>query len=423
MKPNRFANAVFGIVLTVACAPLAAQTTEPLADKTTIAIADVAANDVYVRSGDSLNHYTICKLQAGDTVTVVGERGEWIEILPPAGTFSLVSGDFVDTADNQSGTINGDNVRVRAGSLLNENKYTVQTLLPKGAPVTILGRNPDGFVRIQPPRGATFWVNRNYVKLRGAGESDAPEPAAARVDSAAADSTTEAKLATGVSPVATSTPVDIPRKSPTSTSSVASAAVRRQLEEIDLAAKAELDKPIHARRLDPVLARYRPIADQTEDDFAREYSKARMEQLGNVAALSAAIDKVNALDEKAKAYRYESLAARSLIPEPTRLTEPMGIEVQGVLKASALYPPDSATPRYRLIDPALGTDRTIGYVEIPADAGVNVQAYLGRYVGVRASAQRIQTGGVDPIPIYIARELLLMDPPQGSKLSQAAPSP
>jgi hypothetical protein len=32
-------------------------------------------------------------------------------------------------------------------------------------------------------------------------------------------------------------------------------------------------------------------------------------------------------------------------------------------------------------------------------------------VGVRASAQRVQIGGVNPIPIYIARELVLLEPP------------
>src|SRR3990172_5687017 len=155
-----------GVAAVVVSATAAAQTPD---SRPVTGEGEVNANDVYVRSGDSLNHYTISKLKAGDRVSVVSERGEWYEMLPPEGTFSLVSGDFIDTTDNQSGVINGDNVRVRAGSLLNENKYTVQTLLAKGTPVSILGRNPDGFVRIIPPTGATLWVNRSYVQLRTGG--------------------------------------------------------------------------------------------------------------------------------------------------------------------------------------------------------------------------------------------------------------
>ena len=70
--------------------------------------------------------------------------------------------------------------------------------------------------------------------------------------------------------------------------------------------------------------------------------------------------------------------------------------------------------RFRLIDPTSESDRTIGYVEIPADSGLSVEGYLGRYIGVRASAQRVQTGGVNPVPIYIARELVLLEPPQST---------
>ena len=87
---------------------------------------EITANDVYVRSGPSLNHYPVCKLDAGSRVTILGEgEGEWYEIRPPTGTFSLISADYVDTPNDKTGVVNGNNVRVRTGSLLNDNKYTV----------------------------------------------------------------------------------------------------------------------------------------------------------------------------------------------------------------------------------------------------------------------------------------------------------
>ena len=133
-------------------------------DRPVIAEGEVNSDNVYVRSGDSLNHYTICKLNAGRRVKIVAERGDWYEILPPEDAFSLISGDYVDSADGKHGVVNGNNVRVRTGSSLNDNKYTVQLLLSKGAEVSILGRNPDGFLKIKPPPGATVWVNRSLVE-------------------------------------------------------------------------------------------------------------------------------------------------------------------------------------------------------------------------------------------------------------------
>ncbi|MDO8630297.1 MAG: hypothetical protein Q7R41_07375, partial [Phycisphaerales bacterium] len=198
---------VAGVVVGAADAPHAQAQTAP-AERTVIGEAEITANDVYVRSGDSLNHYTICKLKAGDRVTVVGERGEWYEILPPEGTFSLLSGDYVDTTDNQKGVVNGNNVRVRAGSLLNENKYTVQALLSKGVEVTILGRNPDGFLRIKPPQGATVWVSRAFAQLR----SDSRPTSAQSGDTATPSDATGVSPAT--SPASTSASADGPTTGP-----------------------------------------------------------------------------------------------------------------------------------------------------------------------------------------------------------------
>ena len=369
-----------------------------------LGVGTVNANDVYVRSGDSLNHYTISKLKSGDQVTVVSERGEWYEIVPPEGTFSLVSGDFVDTTDNQNGVINGDNVRVRAGSLLNENKYTVQNLLTKGTPVTILGRNPDGFVRIKPPPGATVWINRSFVTLAGAaGATTKP----AETTDVAPKATTEG--ATIVPPAVQASATKSAEKLAAPMPAAATTPLRRQVEEIDVAARTELAKPIEQRRFEPIAKRYEPIASQTDDSFAQQYAKTRLEQVNHLAELTKAVDRMRAVDQEAVSKRRDFLAERGLIPEPQPETTPAGIEVKGELRISALYPPGSPTPRYRLLDPNDANGRTIGYVEFPKDANITVEPYLGKVVGVRASAQRIQAGGVDPIPIYIARELMLME--------------
>ena len=123
------------VVAMIASASFAQYKTE-----TTPRPAEVTGADVYVRSGPSSNHYPVVKLNAGDRLTVVGENREWYEILPPEGTFSFISGDYVDTGDNKTGVVSGNGVRVRAGSVLPEfakNKYVVQTKLSRGAEISL----------------------------------------------------------------------------------------------------------------------------------------------------------------------------------------------------------------------------------------------------------------------------------------------
>ena len=72
----------------------------------------------------------------------------------------------------------------------------------------------------------------------------------------------------------------------------------------------------------------------------------------------------------------------------------------------------------RLIDPAVAGGRTIGYVEIPPDSPIKAGDFVGRYVGVRALERRVQSGGVDPVPIYITSELVLLEPPVASDATQ-----
>ncbi|MBI4718154.1 MAG: hypothetical protein HY763_10145 [Planctomycetes bacterium] len=422
---------------------------------------EIVANDVYVRSGDSLNHYTICKLKAGDRVDVVGERGEWLEILPPLGTFSLISGDFVDTVDNQSGVVNGDNVRVRAGSLLNSNKYTVQTMLQKGAEVSIMGSNPDGFLRILPPPGATLWVNRAYVE-RSSGTDDATAGAssgrsaavgAEGIDSAApgandkpvgdrlADGETGGRDTTGESSPSVSAgdaagdaaaggrrdgsgsaesggrPLMaasiIPSTSPLA--AIPATHHARQLQALESALEVELTKPLHERQFAELLAGYRTLAEQSGDDVAKRYALGRVGQINDMQDILGTAINLRKLDEDAERQRQEFFAARARIPIAPP-PPPPGFDVQGVLRDSALYPAGSLPRRYRVVDPATG-GRTIAYIEVPLTVEMDLDDYLGRFVGVRASSKRPQEGAIDPVPIYVVSEVVELtsgESPDGS---------
>lgn len=372
---------------------------------------EVSANDVYVRSGASLNHYTICKLNAGDRVTVVGEKGKWHEILPPEGTFSLISGDFVDTADDKSGVINGNNVRVRAGSHLNTHKYTVQRLLSMGAEVTILGRNADGFVRIAPPEGATLWMSGEFLAPISYGaatqrkveapegqSTDKPQSAALLADTATVSSerppvSKARKTSRGRGPMLAALP---------------STRERDTLALIDNEVEIELAKSLLDRQVEPFLLRYQALVDQEDDPFAQRYAQIRIDQLTTMTEIAGTVRKVRTLSEQTDVRRHEFLAERTA-HRKAEVPKPSGIDARGELRLSALYPESRIPRRYRLVDTSSAAERTIGYVDIPVDAELDVSALLGRYVGVRASQKRLLAGAVNPIPIYLAQELVPLD--------------
>lgn len=397
--------------------------------------AEVTANDVYVRSGPSVNHYPVVKLSAGRRVTIVGEMGEWYEIQPPAGVFSFISGDYVDTANGKSGVVNGNNVRVRAGSALDDFaslKYVVQTKLSKGAEVTILGRNPDGFLRIKPPLGTTVWIHRDFVNgdLKGAAEAG-PSPANPAAESSAANlssgymadssdasvieprpAKTDESVAAAVADNARSATDMIrplPKVSETMLSAIPPSKERTQLLEIDKAARSELAKPVEHRRFRPLIERYRAIADQDKEALPQLYAAARAKQLTYMAELVETVLNLRSLGGKAAIQRRALLEGRAKIREMLPPI-PQALDVQGELRVSALYPPGSIPRRYRLVDTTGPKERTMGYVEIPEDSGIDPAAHIGHFVGVRASAKRLQAGGVNPVPIYIAGELVNLQP-------------
>ena len=432
---SQISKAGFRIGWTFAVASLLVVLTAEGQPTARIGDGEVTADNVYVRSGPSTNHYTICKLSAGDRVTIISQRGEWYEILPPNGAFSLVSGEYVDTADDKSGVVNGNNVRVRAGSQLNKNKYTVQTMLSKGAEVTIIGSEPDGFLRIVPPTGATLWISGNYVELvpdelvklqheaESGGSDKSPDakapdgktaltlgsavmPTGRAVDDARRDSRTSGSRASGVD-------AETEDKSKSPFAGFPLTDQRRELEQIDDDARKELERPLLERRYAHILKRYGALAEQEEDEAARRYAQLRCEQISRMMEAADSVKKMRHLGEQTEAKRREFLSKRMQLPQMSPPI-PHGLDAQGELRESSLYPPDREPRRYRLIDPNEPTARTIGYVEIPADSTIDARSYLGRYVGVRASRTRLQSGGVNPIPIYVASELVLVAPTAGA---------
>ena len=389
-------------------------------------VGEVTIETLNVRAGPSANYYVVTRLHAGARARVVGEQTGWLAIVPPEGCFSLIAGEYVDRGDGVNGVVNADNVRVRAGSELSSHNYAVQLKLQRGALVKILGQADDQYMKIEPPAGATLWASGKYVRRvppdrldTEAGTSESldhppgfdsalpvsgahPVPPDAAEDKPTSDAAvTDAAVAEAELQPEDTTPADI---------SVSGDEYRRRLEALDAELDAEMDKPLLRRNLADLLPRYCKLAEQEVDPYTQAYAGVRVEQIETAAEMVDGVQKVRQLREEIRAVRKAALAGRAnLRPVPTRIEG--GFDAEGELRPSALYDSPVGPRRYRLVDPDARPARTLGYVEVPPEAAIDVTSYLGRRVGVRASERILQTGNVNPIAIYVAAELVVLDRP------------
>jgi hypothetical protein len=124
-------------------------------------IAYVVEPDSYVRSGPGREHYPTGQLPAGYAVEVHRHDGNgWCAIRPPEGSFSLAPVQQMQIVDQQTGTITGDGIVARVGSLLGGQASAVQVMLERGEAVAILQPpSPTSpWVRIAPPAGEFRWI-------------------------------------------------------------------------------------------------------------------------------------------------------------------------------------------------------------------------------------------------------------------------
>ncbi|TFG50468.1 MAG: hypothetical protein E4H40_01355 [Candidatus Brocadiia bacterium] len=221
-------------------------------------IAEIVGDDVYVRSGPGTNYYFCSKMNNGDKVTVVSSKFSWSCILPPEGSFSLISKNFVslDTNDPNTGTVIGDNVRVWAGSKHRKLMQSgqLQVKLDKGSKIKLLGKSEEEeYYKIVPPAGSYLYVSTRFTKPVAAVVAEvAPvvEPTPAATPAAATE--TPETPATPTTPVTASeelVPLQVTRE-PNMTGSVVPTKISTESQK--LSKYYELEKRIQAERAKPL---------------------------------------------------------------------------------------------------------------------------------------------------------------------------
>lgn len=125
-------------------------------------IAQVTADRVNVRAGQSQNFEKLCLLESGEEVLVLDKNFGWYKIQLPLRAHMYISDKYVQRLDNLEGEITADRVNVRATASV---ESSIISQLEKGARVRIVARR-EGWYAIQPPEQAFGWVAESFLKFK-----------------------------------------------------------------------------------------------------------------------------------------------------------------------------------------------------------------------------------------------------------------
>ncbi len=361
----------------------------------------INVDSVYVRSGPGEGYYPTAELAKGAQVTVVGIKFDWLKILPPADSFSYVGEKFVDhDANSTVGKINRDDVNVRAGSMVNAMKTTVQARLNTGDQVEIIGTDED-YLKIKPPAGAYLYVKKDFVTISSAvSPANTPAPAVQPMTTSAVPTPQVAATNPPVAnsgAIVTSTPTTMPTApmaaasvAPTTNpSAVASAAPAPSTqpaapppspEELFAAYESQFSaisqQPLDAQPIDEMISDYKGIqgSEQLSDDL-KTVVRIR------IATLQARLDNKAKLIEMKRLEKVAADRQLALQAEQQELAERLKQSQVQVFAAVGQLQPSSLQigggTLYRLVDPATG--RTEIYVRT-GDA--KITAMMGQFIGI-----------------------------------------
>ena len=370
----------------------------------------INSSAVFVRSGAGENFYPTMKLDKGAAVTVVGIRFDWLKITPPDGSFAYVAKAFVEQrGDGSVGRLSKGDVRVRAGSNLNDMKTIVLTTLDEGTDVTILGEK-DEYYKIVPPPGTFYYVNKQFVDpvkplaelAPGTGGSGAapvyteiPPPVENRSPVATtetpgatgANGSTSANGATGAmtgtvtgtEPPATGT-AGASTAQPTDTTASAAAtqpSADLLFEQAELALKEADTKPLEDQPVDELLKQYTELAKTNQlPESLRRIVDFRIATLTSRSQAKVQVLSVRETQRAMGQKRQALKAEHEELLERIKASDVQIYTAVGTLQTSSLQ--QGGMTLYRLTDPANG--RTVVYLRSNDE---RMPRMIGQFIGVK----------------------------------------
>ena len=343
-------------------------------------VAEVIGDDVYIRSGAGTNYYACGKLNKGDKIKAVSMQYSWLCIVPPAGSFSWISMDYVSIDPDNPGTgiVTGDNVRVFAGSdnVRPIHSTSLQLKLNRGEKVQLLGEQKENYYKIAPPTGAYVWVStkvtRPYV----------PPTAPAKV---AEKAVADVNKPEPNEPATTTSPVTKPELPPSMEAQRLS-----QYQELDKQIQAERAKPMEQQDYSKIKKALLEIANDKDAGKAARYADFSVKQIERFEFAFAVAKQVVLQEQEYAKVRQQIDKARQ-----TRLSQVKDLgkfAVIGKLELSSVYGSEPAVKRYQIKD---ATGKIVCYaIATGGAAQADLSKLIGRRVGlVGAIEPNSQAGG------------------------------
>ncbi len=304
-------------------------------------IAEIIGDDVYVRSGPGTNYYNCGKLKRGDKVKVVRIQYSWSCIVPPDGSFSWISTQYVSIDSNNPGTgiVAGDGVRVYAGSdyVRPIHSTTLQLKLDKGDKVKLLGEEKDNYYKITTPAGAYLWISTEYTKpLAPAGKIPGVTPLKVEPNETAAVVTRKGSVEDGMLKVYY--------------------ALEKQLQ-------AERARPIEQQNYAGIKKAFADIAANKEAGKAARYAEFVIKQIERLEFVLVAAKEVQLQNEQLQQTRDKIDKARAI--RLAKLEELGRFAVIGQLKTSSIFGSEPQLKYYRITDES---DKIICYALLTGQA-------------------------------------------------------
>ena len=329
-------------------------------------MAEITGDDVYIRSGPGTNFYQCGKLSKGDRVKILRRQYSWSCAVPPDGSFSWISMRYVDIdpGDPSMGIVNGDGVRVYAGSDYVKPLYstTLQGKLNQGEKVKLLGEQMDDYYKIAPPSFAYLWISTVFTNPISPTASEIVELPAVEpppVESPRVEPVTEPDAISTVVP--TTSPVDTDAK-------------LKEYYTLKEQIETEHAKPVDQQDYTKIKEALTKIAEDKEAGKAGRYAEFVLRQVEGFELALAVGKEIQLAGEQLQQTKERIDKARA-----TRLAEIKDLgrfAVIGKLQTSAIY----GSGRYRIVNES---GSTICYA-LPSGqtAQTDLSSLVGHKVGL-----------------------------------------